>query len=530
MAKTQQNTVILARVSSKAQEGEGYSLESQLKLMRGYCDSKGLDIVRVFRIAETASKDQGRAIFKQLTQYIKQNKAHNLVVEKTDRLTRNLRDAVAIDDWLNADARRQLHIVKEGLLLHKEARSDIKFMWNIHLAVAKKYTDNLREEAMKGWAEKLAQGWMPTPPIPGYMTSTVDGKKIHVPDPRAADCVKRAFRLYLEDGQSITSVTQALRDMDVTSSKGRPLPRSYIEKMLKNPFYAGTIRFNGQLYPGAHQPLITQDMFDAIQAKLGRGRKNTVRVKHQPLFQGLIRCRSCQRMVSWSLQKGRYYGVCTKTLESCRRQPSLREDRVEAVIIEHLERLVCPSRGLMSWLIKALNAKKNRLSASLTANRQEIQLRLKRLANQLDLLYEDRLAGYITLEKYQAKAKQIEADTSSLEGQLGDQGDDMRVKVADNISILELSQKAAEIYATASVVDKRRIIASLFEEIESAGGEVELRPTKLAQIITDKVQLSYRKLAKAPSLKASLRTAKKAPKNSSGGEQIELLRPIWLAR
>ena len=530
MANSQQNTVVLARVSSKAQEGEGYSLESQLKLMRGYCENRGLNIVRVFRIAETASKDQSRAIFKQLTQYIKQNRAHNLVVEKTDRLTRNLRDAVAIDDWLNADGRRQLHIVKESLLLHKEARSDIKFMWNIHLAVAKKYTDNLREEAMKGWTEKLAQGWMPTPPIPGYMTGMAGGKKIHVPNPKTADCVKRAFRLYLEDGQSITSVTQALRDMNVTSSKGQPLPRSYIEKMLKNPFYAGTIRFNGQHYPGAHQPLITQDMFDAIQLKLGRGRKNVVRVKHQPLFQGLIHCQSCQKMISWSLQKGRYYGVCTKTLASCRQQPSLRQDRVEAVIIDHLRRLVCPSKGLMGWLVKTLNVKKSKLAANLGADQQEIRLRLKRLNNQLDLLYEDRLAGYITLEKYQARAKQTEAEISSLEAKLDSHNDEVEAKVADNISIVELSQKAAEIYATATIADKRRIIQSLFEDIKSDGGGIKIRPTKLAQIITDNVQLSYRKLSNKPVSKTGLRTAKKTSKNSSRGEQIELLRPIWLAR
>ncbi|QQR53282.1 recombinase family protein [bacterium] len=91
-------------------------------------------------------------------------KIYHLAVEKTDRLTRNFKDSVAIDDWLAKDEDRMLHAVKEGLLLHKNSKSDVKFMWNIHLAVAKKYTDNLREEAMKGWAEKLAQGWLPAPP------------------------------------------------------------------------------------------------------------------------------------------------------------------------------------------------------------------------------------------------------------------------------------------------------------------------------------------------------------------------------
>jgi type II secretory ATPase GspE/PulE/Tfp pilus assembly ATPase PilB-like protein len=83
-----------------------------------------------------------------------------------------------------------LHAVKESLKLQKDSKSDVKFMWNIHLAVAKKYTDNLREEAMKGWAEKLAQGHMPSRPPAGYMTAIKNGKRIHIPDPKDAPIIK----------------------------------------------------------------------------------------------------------------------------------------------------------------------------------------------------------------------------------------------------------------------------------------------------------------------------------------------------
>ena len=131
----------------------------------------------LLKIAETASKQQSRKIFNELLTYLTDNNVYNLTVEKTDRLTRNLRDAVSIDDWLELDKDRMLHAVKENLRLHKESKSDVKFMWNIHLAVAKKYTDNLREEAMKGWAEKLAQGWLPSRPPIGYMTAIQNGKR-----------------------------------------------------------------------------------------------------------------------------------------------------------------------------------------------------------------------------------------------------------------------------------------------------------------------------------------------------------------
>ena len=192
------NTVILARVSSKSQEDEGYSLDAQLKLLMGYCLKNNLTVVRVFKIAETASKQQSRKIFHELLTYLSKANVYHLAVEKTDRFTRNFRDAVAIDEWLDQDDNRRLHAVKENLLLHKNAKSDVKFMWNIHVSVAKKYTDNLREEAMKGWAEKLAQGWLPSTPPPGYMTITENGKHIHVPNPETKDSMIRMFKTYLQ--------------------------------------------------------------------------------------------------------------------------------------------------------------------------------------------------------------------------------------------------------------------------------------------------------------------------------------------
>lgn len=60
MNSKESNVVILARVSSKAQEDEGYSLDSQLKLLMGYCEQRELNIIKIFKIAETASKEQRR--------------------------------------------------------------------------------------------------------------------------------------------------------------------------------------------------------------------------------------------------------------------------------------------------------------------------------------------------------------------------------------------------------------------------------------------------------------------------------------
>jgi len=62
--------VIYARVSSKEQEKEGFSIPAQLKLLRGYAADKGFSIAKEYIDIETAKK-AGRAGFGEMLKYIK---------------------------------------------------------------------------------------------------------------------------------------------------------------------------------------------------------------------------------------------------------------------------------------------------------------------------------------------------------------------------------------------------------------------------------------------------------------------------
>lgn len=52
-------TVVCARVPSKEQEREGYSIDAQLKFLRQHASEKGLKVVSVFQAAEL---DYGAAV------------------------------------------------------------------------------------------------------------------------------------------------------------------------------------------------------------------------------------------------------------------------------------------------------------------------------------------------------------------------------------------------------------------------------------------------------------------------------------
>ena len=95
-------------------------------------------VVKKFSVPESASGEQERKLFNELMDYLLEHPQVKAVIcEKVDRITRNLRDAVKIDDWLVEDEGRQIHFVKQNLIIHKNSKSSDKFMWDIHIAVAR---------------------------------------------------------------------------------------------------------------------------------------------------------------------------------------------------------------------------------------------------------------------------------------------------------------------------------------------------------------------------------------------------------
>src|SRR5689334_12730288 len=135
--------ILYARVSSKEQE-QGYSIPSQQKLLREYARSQHLEIRREFVDVETA-KATGRTGFGEMLAFLKANPSCRIIlVEKTDRLYRNIRDWITVDDL-----DLEVHFVKENQVVSRASRSSDKFMHGIKVLMAKNYVDNLGEEVKK---------------------------------------------------------------------------------------------------------------------------------------------------------------------------------------------------------------------------------------------------------------------------------------------------------------------------------------------------------------------------------------------
>jgi len=70
---TQQTAVIYARVSSREQQQEGYSIDAQLKLARSFAAKNGFEIEQEFVDVESA-KSMGRREFGNMVAFLRRSK------------------------------------------------------------------------------------------------------------------------------------------------------------------------------------------------------------------------------------------------------------------------------------------------------------------------------------------------------------------------------------------------------------------------------------------------------------------------
>ena len=140
--------VAYARVSSKKQEDTGFSIPAQIQLFNTYSERVNLKIVKIFEENKTGGK-VGRKVYNEMLAYLKEHNIKDVLVEKTDRIYRNFKDYVVLED-LTQNNDLTIHLVKENVILSKDATSHEKLVHGFKVLIAKNYLDNLREEVNKG--------------------------------------------------------------------------------------------------------------------------------------------------------------------------------------------------------------------------------------------------------------------------------------------------------------------------------------------------------------------------------------------
>jgi DNA invertase Pin-like site-specific DNA recombinase len=264
-----------------------------------------------------------------------------LLVEKTDRLYRNLKDWVTLDEL-----DLEIHFVKENFVLSPESRSSEKFNHGIKVLMAKNYIDNLSEETRKGMLEKAEQGIYPSFAPLGYVNVDHAGRRHIQPDSIIAPLIRALYGWYATGNYSLLEVIKKARAEGLTYRKtGAKLHKSIVHKILTNPIYYGDFDWAGRRYRGNHEPIVSKEIFDRVQQVLAeKGRRRTRQQKHKWIFQGLVSCGHCGCALTGEIKKSRYvYYHCTGHKGKCP-EHYVREEELDREFVKALRVLKIPQR------------------------------------------------------------------------------------------------------------------------------------------------------------------------------------------
>ncbi len=278
---------IYCRKSSEDEERQILSIEAQLAELKEYAKQNGLFVVREFIESKTA-KEPGREIFNQMLSEIEKGNTQGILAWNPDRLARN-----------SIDGGKIIYLVDTGKITSLkfptfwfEPTPQGKFMLSIAFGQAKYYTDNLRENILRGIRQKIRRGELSAKAPIGYFNEprlrTIE------PDKKSFNKVKKVLRAFATGNYTLTKIQSKMFSLGLTNKDKKPLHLSTIQWMLANPFYYGHFRYRGEIHQGSHKPMISKKLFDKIQEPL----KNNSKPRHKKkdkgfLFLGFAKCGEC---------------------------------------------------------------------------------------------------------------------------------------------------------------------------------------------------------------------------------------------
>jgi site-specific DNA recombinase len=477
--RTQTNSaVIYARVSTKEQSDEGYSIDAQLGLLRSYANRMGLTVLEEFIESETA-KVAGRPAFARMMKLIRSEGVRAILVEKTDRLYRNIRDYLTVDEL-----GIEVHLVKEGDIISQDSQSHQKFMHGIRVLIARNYSDNLSEEVKKGMLAKARLGLWPTKAPLGYLNVLEGSRRIITLDPERAELVSWLFKRYADGTVSVMTLLMEANMRGLTTRPGKKLTKNELHILLKNPVYVGLIQWGGEEHLGSHLPLTDQATFNLVQDIMS-GRKQT---KAKPanekdfLYKGLFTCGVCGCAISPQSTKGHYYYACTGS-KGCPRK-TVREEVITEAIAEKLGGMAIRP-DVLTILRESLVENEAEEAAYREGELKHLEGKQAELKRNLRDLYVDKVKNEVPQVIYKELKTQWEQELELVEKQIHAFERTRRKYEDECLALVDFASNIYFRFKEANIEEKRNMARNLLSNSTLSNGKVQVSLHKAFEMILE---------------------------------------------
>ncbi|WP_310604634.1 recombinase family protein [Anaerosporobacter sp.] len=458
---------IYIRVSTEEQLD--YSPDAQKRLLLTYAKHNNFLVPKEYVFIDegiSGRRADKRPAFMQMIRMAKKKPRpfDVILVHKFDRFSRSREDSILYKSLLKRECGIRVISITEHL-------EDDKFsiiLEAILEAMAEYYSLNLSDEVLKGMTEKaLHGGYQAAPPLGYEIQHAKDIPKIKEDE---AQIVRSIFDSFLSSHLSPYEIARKLNLHGYVSKRGNPFEKRTVEYILRNPFYAGYIRFQLKrdsstsiLTKGVHEPLITEDMYQLVKkhfsSKTPRQKEHSIGCKHW--LSGVVKCSNCGSSLlvfkrELANQNKTYYNLqcCGYQKGRCLHSHQLSEKKMLSTLHASLMEVYPQNRNTYQLSVHTMHTS----TENITLQRENIHKVSSRLQRAKDAY----LSGVDTLEEYTSIKTILTKELTFLEYNLNTTLNSTTSKSSPQIydSLAEILQSE-----TVSNSDKQLLLSNLIHHI-----------------------------------------------------------------
>jgi site-specific DNA recombinase len=433
---------LYARKSTEDEERQVMSIEAQLSELEQFAKREHIKITERF-IENKSAKTPGRLQFNEMVDKIHASKEPiGILAWHPDRLARNSVDGGQIIYLIDI---KKIAALRFPTFWFEPTPQGL-FMLQVAFGQSKYYSDNLSENVKRGMRQKLRRGeWLNLAPV-GYVNNPKT-RNIE-PDPIKAKIIQAIYKEFAAGNHSLESARHRLSFFGLVSRSGKVLGKAAVQRILTNPVYTGRIIHKGESYLGNFEPLIGNELFEAVQEQLKqRSRPRKSRNKHDFPFTGLFTCGECGGAITAQYGKGNggiyVYYRCSKKHGKCY-QPYLREELMIEQIQGQLQKVSLPD-GWASAVFAQLERWEEEEQEKLHSFAQTLAKDLSLTQRKLDNLVNGFLDSIIDKETYVTKKDELIRKKIELEHRQSRFGQRAKLWVEPMRDWLETAHKAGKL-------------------------------------------------------------------------------------
>lgn len=493
MANVKPKAALYLRVSTEEQKKEGFSLDAQKDVLRGYCAAKGYEIFDVYDDGGYSGKDFNRPDMQRLLRDSRDQKFDIVLAVAVDRISRDNKDVLTfIDD--------ELHPRGQKLIISTcdiDSSTHVGKMFISLLGTFAEYERKLIvDRVKKGMEKRSSKGLTNGGRMLGY--DSVDGNLV-VNEEEAA-IVREIFELRTE-GKGYKTIATILnkkgkKTKGTKNKQGTSFSINAVKTILENEKYTGSMSWgrmrdwNSKRRAGksdptivkeAHEAIIDMELWNKVQAvnKLNNEQysNQSNNLKGEFILTGILRCPECNAGTVMSKAKKRdgsgyhKYYMCqtyhSKGKTECNTN-LVGKELVEGQVITFIQTMLGDG-AIVDGIMNRLKREETQGSAELEKDLNMQQISLRKLLDKQKKHDTDYYAGEIRAILYNRLSEAIEDEISGVKqaiSHLEREIEKLQSKVIlDKDIIIDALKNFEDLFAEATNEEKRALLRALIKEI-----------------------------------------------------------------